>query len=741
MVGLAVMLVYSLMLSDVEEKTYEFGMLRAVGFKQQSLIMLLSIQSMFYALPGLLLGLLAAYLLSIPFQIYLAEATQTPEWLGLYTWPLVLGVCIGLFVPLFANIVPIRRALSRSLREALDLYHVAASDVSVQFVRMEFLGLSLWQTYVSLTMVIAGFTVYYLIPLTFAYLQIGWFLTILTAILISMVIGLAMLATIFQPILEHCFVWMMLWGDDVRLGELVIKSLGAHRPRNRKTGLMFILSLAFIIFLGVNMTLQTTSVQDNVSVYLGGDVLLVSFQYYKHPLDEEGIREFLDREMARGDDSAVKAYTMVPNRLGSAARDSGVGGHGELYDTMGRVQRPFIHVYGAEKNYLAATFGKFSFPSQLRDGIDYTTDTTSGAKDVVRSMYDCMLCTVLPRDAVLEDDIASGSLVLPSTMNSSYEGVDVCTGRGDRHNYYYRTRNETYTNYIEPLVSAATKDFLQTNMDMPTTLTLRRRRSVESVQESLYIVKPRAYMTKMPGYFFSGYRDSTWGSPMVVSMDTFQTLYTDHYYAKYQRQMALQRAEAEEFYSENPIVPPFVYRKMMLMLRHSDPAERVRITNGLRNFLLDDLSRIFDSTEILEGTEQTTELILGFLTITAIVQSLLCFFLLWFSFVANVKENSWEFGVLRAVGLSTAQVIRVYIYEALALILACIVLGSSIGIVVALSLTLQSNLFTEMPFHFQFPWTLFLTVTSLCVIVSLSAAYLATRELRGKQIAIALRGQ
>lgn len=31
---LSVLLIYSLMIGDVEEKTYEFGMLRALGFKK-----------------------------------------------------------------------------------------------------------------------------------------------------------------------------------------------------------------------------------------------------------------------------------------------------------------------------------------------------------------------------------------------------------------------------------------------------------------------------------------------------------------------------------------------------------------------------------------------------------------------------------------------------------------------------------------------------------------------------------
>lgn len=34
---LCIQLIYSLMLSDVEEKTYEFGMLRALGFNTKNL--------------------------------------------------------------------------------------------------------------------------------------------------------------------------------------------------------------------------------------------------------------------------------------------------------------------------------------------------------------------------------------------------------------------------------------------------------------------------------------------------------------------------------------------------------------------------------------------------------------------------------------------------------------------------------------------------------------------------------
>lgn len=74
--------------------------------------------------------------------------------------------------------------------------------------------------------------------------------------------------------------------------------------------------------------------------------------------------------------------------------------------------------------------------------------------------------------------------------------------------------------------------------------------------------------------------------------------------------------------------------------------------------------------------------------VVAIIALTLSFFLILISFVGNVKDNSWEFGVLRAIGLSKKQLTRVYIYEAIALITASGFLGTFIGIVFAIVLTL-----------------------------------------------------
>jgi len=51
-----VILIYSIMLNDVEERTYEFAMLRTLGFKNTSLVVLLIVQALFFSLPATFAG-------------------------------------------------------------------------------------------------------------------------------------------------------------------------------------------------------------------------------------------------------------------------------------------------------------------------------------------------------------------------------------------------------------------------------------------------------------------------------------------------------------------------------------------------------------------------------------------------------------------------------------------------------------------------------------------------------------
>ena len=69
------MLLYSLMLSDVDSKTYEYGMLRALGFRKRMLVGMIFEQSLGFSIPGIFFGVIIAWIFNIMLrQIIFIEA-------------------------------------------------------------------------------------------------------------------------------------------------------------------------------------------------------------------------------------------------------------------------------------------------------------------------------------------------------------------------------------------------------------------------------------------------------------------------------------------------------------------------------------------------------------------------------------------------------------------------------------------------------------------------------------------
>jgi len=131
----------------------------------------------------------------------------------------------------------------------------------------------------------------------------------------------------------------------------------------------------------------------------------------------------------------------------------------------------------------------------------------------------------------------------------------------------------------------------------------------------------------------------------------------------------------------------------------------------------------------------------SFFLVVGSVAMIMCFFILFLSFTANVQENAWEFAVLRALGIAGFNVVMIYVYESLAIVLAGTVLGAAIGLLVAITLTLQFNMFVEMPFNFQFPWAVFWGLFSLALVVSVIASAWPAWSVKRKTITSVLRRQ
>ena len=68
-----------------------------------------------------------------------------------------------------------------------------------------------------------------------------------------------------------------------------------------------------------------------------------------------------------------------------------------------------------------------------------------------------------------------------------------------------------------------------------------------------------------------------------------------------------------------------------------------------RNYFKNELTILFDTRDMNDTASDNLDILVVFLIIVAIIAITLAFFLLLLSNISNIRENVWEFGILRFV--------------------------------------------------------------------------------------------
>mmetsp|Transcript_5577 Transcript_5577/g.9578 ORF Transcript_5577/g.9578 Transcript_5577/m.9578 type:complete len:384 (-) Transcript_5577:1867-3018(-) len=105
---LSFILIFSLMQTDVEERKYEFAVLRTLGMRNRSLILLISLQTLLFALPAILLGFLATHALLKLSERGLNDLAHLEVRVEVQRRTVGLGLLTGLLIPFLSNVMPIR---------------------------------------------------------------------------------------------------------------------------------------------------------------------------------------------------------------------------------------------------------------------------------------------------------------------------------------------------------------------------------------------------------------------------------------------------------------------------------------------------------------------------------------------------------------------------------------------------------------------------------------------------------
>ena len=125
--------------------------------------------------------------------------------------------------------------------------------------------------------------------------------------------------------------------------------------------------------------------------------------------------------------------------------------------------------------------------------------------------------------------------------------------------------------------------------------------------------------------------------------------------------------------------------------------------------------------------------------VVMVVVMILCFFSLMSSMQTNVMEQSKEIGIMRALGLTRMQMVRVFAEEAFILVITATIMGMVSGMIVGYLLTSQMSTLQGLPADLYFPWILVVVMFSVAIVTSIISALSPILTLTTKPIVMIIK--
>lgn len=706
---LACLLIYNLMLDNIADKVYEYGMIRALGLLKTDLSKILVFQALVYAIPGTGFGLVLGVLVFLGFGSLIASQASVdfPEQVPFAMSAGLLGLGIGIAIPLFSNLLLVRTAMSSTLRDALDITTHALDSTKVTVVRLQNLGISGRVLSFGVACFAIGFVSYYLFPYALLYQDYDLAFGILTVIIIGMVLGLASISMALQSLMETGLSYVLILWFDAPLRALVRKNLGAHRSRNHKTAVIFTLSLAFIVF-GTAMRMnQQNMIFDAIKSFYGADIRLTS-DTTTSPLNVERLTEILEREKGPNGVVADYSFATYPLRQTNSVSDS-------KETNLGGNPTVAVEVIGVQPNLLNTLdldFFEFSDKDPR-----YSYRNVLGSPDVVRSLYETGPShTAISSQSVLTSPLEGLNPSVAQKTQSDVQGVI------DKFN----------AEVVDVIASESVR--LVCSLSTSTLHLLRNEARRDSPfvgsQVRYSLLRSRAFVKKMAGFSFSGYRGSFRGdTSLLVPIPAYERMLKNMQNASMVAEPGFEIQEDVK------------YKDLYIRVKSGASDRQIDfLENTVKNAVESTSIRVLVIRSTLRNLNVFTDFVGSLFNLVLVVALILCFFSLFLSVYGNVRENSWEYGVLRSLGLSVRQLFRVYIYEANCVIFSAIINGTITGLIITYLLSLFTTIWTENPLRLTFNVGAYIGVILAALAITFIAVAVPLSRLNRIDIALVLRG-
>ena len=212
-----------------ETKTFDIGIMRLIGLSSSGFVAMVFTQAVMFVLPAIIFAYICSFptLYLIFLKIFKKDLSQGEVTCVPSAKATLEAMGIGLLIPTLSSIIPIQRALAKTLSESLN---TARNTLSGTIVIIEKPGIKVVPYIIfGLLCVTFGVVIYVILPQALLAENAGLILQIFFFILVGLILGLTLLTANLRSILETTVVYILFFWEKKSMRSLLRKNLMAHK--------------------------------------------------------------------------------------------------------------------------------------------------------------------------------------------------------------------------------------------------------------------------------------------------------------------------------------------------------------------------------------------------------------------------------------------------------------------------------------------------------------------------------
>ncbi len=680
---------------NMQEKTYQFGMLRALGATKAFILKSLLLTGLVLSGVGVLCGLLLERFLGHLLASRIAAFTGYEKDIGLSASHLLffLALCFGL--PLLTTLTNTSRAFLDSLVHSIQPSPVGLP--TVVYRRLSEYSFSFGQLVLGFEVFLLGVTFYYVAPALFMASEYMWLFFVLTLVYMAAVIGGTTLGTFLRVWLQNYSLEKVAkWLNASWLNKLIARKSGS----TNNIWLVVTFAVCFIIFTSNGVSSLVDYITTFVSILKGSD--LVVSKGSSRFLLERNMTGLLSSERWR---PVVQSFSFTSLGLDDI-------GSSELF-IYGSPVNIEPNIFGIQQSFCQTIMNEFYRPTSLAAGL-----------------------------AKREFTDGKGRLKLDG-LSSVFEPVALLQGVNDPHHVvtFEDEQREYHRMLINIVLPTGVLDSLGANVGDTFNMNVEYRGKTLR-----YFAKIAHSAEKVPSLWFSKYMTPLRfkleaiisEEAMAVVLDDIRSRFAEVRQGSEEQYRALVPFDTPEVLASQLRVP-----KTKLHVKLSGSAsqrEVIRLKNELRQLMADE-DLLFDRDSTAKALHTLGSVLEWINVAVSAIFCVLALFLFLIGSLRRIEDNAQEIGIIRSVGLSSENLARLLTVEMFIGLFSSLAVGYVLGLAFAFVGVFTAAVFFECPLYLQFAGPSSVVLLLLLVVSGYLATKLGFARLRHSTIATLLKGK